>query len=108
MTAFEAAAIPGEPPPADSVAPRDSTADAPTSVARLNGTIRDFIARWNTVWVEGVITSWNVRVVNVFGRLNDTQSDAQLSFLVWCSVCGRMTSARCASDQVAPPSKPYH
>ncbi|WP_298037267.1 exodeoxyribonuclease VII large subunit [uncultured Microbacterium sp.] len=90
MTLFEASPAAGETPPPDAVAPRDSTADAPTSVARLNTTIRDFIARWNIVWVEGEITSWNVRGGNVFGRLKDTQSDAQISIRVWSSVRGRI------------------
>jgi len=97
---FEASAVPGEPPPADSVAPRDSRPDAPTSVARLNGTIRDFIARWNTVWVEGEITSWNVRAGNVFARLKDTRSDAQISIRVWSSVRPRIPNDLDVGDHV--------
>jgi len=100
MTVFEAAALPGEPPPADSVAPRDSTPDAPTSVARLNGTIRDFIARWNTVWVEGEITSWNLRAGNVFARLKDVRSDAQISVRVWSSVRARIPADLAVGDHV--------
>jgi len=100
MTVFEASAVPGEPPPADSVAPRDSRPDAPTSVARLNGTIRDFIARWNTVWVEGEITSWNVRAGNVFARLKDTRSDAQISIRVWSSVRPRIPNDLAVGDHV--------
>ncbi|MGP6171018.1 exodeoxyribonuclease VII large subunit [Microbacterium sp. A204] len=100
MTVFEASSANGQTPPADAVAPRDSTADAPTSVARLNGTIRDFIARWNTVWVEGEITSWNVRGGNVFGRLKDTQSDAQISIRVWSSVRGRIPADLSIGDHV--------
>ncbi|HWK77120.1 exodeoxyribonuclease VII large subunit [Microbacterium sp.] len=100
MTVFEASHVNGQTPPADAVAPRDSTADAPTSVARLNGTIRDFIARWNTVWVEGEITSWNVRGGNVFGRLKDTQSDAQISIRVWSSVRGRIPADIGVGDHV--------
>ncbi|WP_417508195.1 exodeoxyribonuclease VII large subunit [Microbacterium sp.] len=100
MTVFEASSANGQTPPADAVAPRDSTADAPTSVARLNGTIRDFIARWNTVWVEGEITSWNVRGGNVFGRLKDTQSDAQISIRVWSSVRGRIPADLAIGDHV--------
>ena len=100
MTVFESSHANGETPPADAVAPRDSTADAPTSVARLNGTIRDFVARWNTVWVEGEITSWNVRGGNVFGRLKDTQSDAQISIRVWSSVRGRIPSDLGVGDHV--------
>lgn len=100
MTVFEASLTDGATPPADAVAPRDSTADAPTSVARLNGTIRDFVARWNTVWVEGEITSWNVRGGNVFGRLKDTQSDAQISIRVWSSVRGRIPADLSVGDHV--------
>ncbi|MGM7697538.1 exodeoxyribonuclease VII large subunit [Microbacterium sp. A84] len=100
MTVFEASSAQGDIPPADAVAPRDSTADAPTSVARLNGTIRDFIARWNAVWVEGEITSWNVRGGNVFGRLKDTQSDAQISIRIWSSVRGRIPADLAVGDHV--------
>ena len=100
MTVFEASTAKGEIPPADAVAPRDSTMDAPTSVARLNGTIRDFIARWNVVWVEGEITSWNVRGGNVFGRLKDTASDAQISIRIWSSVRGRIPADLAIGDHV--------
>lgn len=100
MTVFEAAAVPGEAPPADSVAPRDSSADAPTSVARLNATIRDFVAKWNTVWVEGEITSWNVRAGNVFGRVKDTRSDAQISIRIWSSVRARIPNDLGVGDHV--------
>ncbi|WP_102192381.1 exodeoxyribonuclease VII large subunit [Microbacterium aurantiacum] len=100
MTVFEAATGPGETPPADSVAPRESSADAPTSVARLNATIRDFVARWNTVWVEGEITSWNLRSGNVFARLKDTQSDAQISIRIWSSVRARIPGDLGVGDHV--------
>ncbi|WP_314423053.1 exodeoxyribonuclease VII large subunit [uncultured Microbacterium sp.] len=100
MTVFEASTRPGETPPADAVAPRDSSADAPTSVARLNGTIRDFIARWNTVWVEGEITSWNVRGGNIFARLKDTRSDAQISIRIWSSVRPRIPGDLAVGDHV--------
>ncbi len=100
MTVFEATTGPGEAPPADAVAPRDSTAAAPTSVARLNATIRDFVARWNTVWVEGEITSWNVRAGNIFARLKDTRSDAQISIRIWSSVRGRIPGDLGVGDHV--------
>ncbi|WP_091231500.1 exodeoxyribonuclease VII large subunit [Microbacterium sp. 3J1] len=100
MTVFEASTRPGETPPADAVAPRDSSADAPTSVARLNATIRDFVARWNTVWVEGEITSWNVRAGNIFARLKDTRSDAQISIRIWSSVRPRIPDDLGVGDHV--------
>ncbi len=100
MTAFAAAAVSGEAPPADAVAPRESTADAPTSIARLNATIRDFVAQWGTVWVEGEITSWNVRAGNVFARLKDTRSDAQISIRIWSSVRTRIPADLAVGDHV--------
>ena len=100
MTVFEVSSADGGPPPADAVAPKDSTSDAPTSVARLNGTIRDFVARWNVVWVEGEITSWNVRGGNVFGRLKDTRSDAHISIRLWSSVRGRIPADIGVGDHV--------
>lgn len=92
MTVFHASPGSDEAPSSDAVAPRDSTAESPTSVARLNTTIRDFVARWNTVWVEGEITSWNVRAGHVFARLKDTVSDAHISIRVWASVRSRIPS----------------
>ena len=106
MTVFEAATGPGEAPPADAVSPRDSSAEAPTSIARLNATIRDFVAQWGTVWVEGEITSWNVRAGNVFARLKDTRSDAQISIRVWSSVRARIPSDLTVGDHVVAAVKP--
>ncbi|UWF78076.1 MULTISPECIES: exodeoxyribonuclease VII large subunit [Microbacterium] len=100
MPVFEAAAVPGQAPPADAVAPRDSRPDAPTSVARLNATIRDFVAQWGTVWVEGEITSWNVRAGNIFARLKDTRSDAQISIRIWSSVRPRIPNDLGVGDHV--------
>ncbi|PZU49689.1 MAG: exodeoxyribonuclease VII large subunit [Microbacterium sp.] len=94
MTSFEpAAARPGEPaqtPPPDSVHPRDSSPDAPTSISRLNETIRGFVSNWGSVWVEGEITAWNVRGGNVFGRLKDASGDAMISFRLWASTLQRL------------------
>jgi len=90
MTAFEAAPTEGQVPPPDAVAPRDSTPQAPTSVSRLNETIRGFVERWGSIWVEGEVTSWNVRGGSVFGRLKDTSGDAHISFRLWSSTLQRM------------------
>ena len=100
MTSFHTVPVAGEAPPADSVAPRESTPQAPTSIARLNATIRDFVAQWGTVWVEGEITSWNLRAGNVFARLKDTRSDAQISVRVWSSVRARIPADLAVGDHV--------
>lgn len=90
MTTFQANLTPGQTPPPDSVAPRDSTADAPTSVARLNDTIRGFVGNWGSIWVEGEITAWNVRSGNVFGRLKDATGSATIAFRLWSSTLQRL------------------
>ncbi|MEU1970098.1 exodeoxyribonuclease VII large subunit [Microbacterium sp. NPDC019599] len=99
-TAFQPEVVPGEPPPADAVHPRDSTPQAPTSVSRLNETIRGFIDKWGSVWVEGEITSWNLRGGNVFGKLKDLGSDALISFRLWSSARGRVPADLKVGDHV--------
>ena len=94
MTTFQADPVPGQPPPPDSVRPRESTSEAPTSVARLNDTIRGFIETWGSVWVEGEITSWNERTGNVFGRMKDLATDATISFRIWSSTRQRLPGHR--------------
>jgi exodeoxyribonuclease VII large subunit len=100
MTTFQPEAVPGQAPPPDSVAPRDSSAQAPTSVSRLNDTIRGFVDRWGSIWVEGEITSWNVRGGNVFGRLKDLATDATISFRIWSSTLARLPKDLKVGDHV--------
>ncbi len=100
MTTFEAAAVPGEAPPADSVHPRDSSPQAPTSVSRLGETIRGFIERWGAVWVEGEITLWNVRGGNVWGRLKDVATNATIPFRIWSSTRQRLPADLGVGDHV--------
>lgn len=100
MAAFEPVHDPNAAPPADSVRPRDSTADAPTSVARLGDTIRDFVQTWGSVWVEGEITTWNLRGGNVFGRLKDLDTDATITFRIWSSTRERLPKDLAVGDRV--------
>ncbi|TQJ31692.1 exodeoxyribonuclease VII large subunit [Microbacterium sp. SLBN-146] len=100
MTTFQPAPVPGEAPPPDSVHPRDSRSDAPTSVARLNDTIRGFVQNWGSVWVEGEITSWNLRGGNVFGRVKDLATDSAISFRLWSSTRERLPDDLRVGDHV--------
>lgn len=100
MTTFRPEVVPGQAPPADSVPPRESSPDAPTSVARLNDTIRGFIDKWGSVWVEGEITSWNLRGGNVFGRLKDLATDATISFRLWSKTLQRLPDDLKPGDHV--------
>ncbi|MEQ6898814.1 exodeoxyribonuclease VII large subunit [Microbacterium sp. KR10-403] len=92
--------------PADSIHPRDSSSEGPTSVSRLNETIHGFVQKWGSVWVEGEITSWNVRGGSVYGRLKDLAGDAVLSFRLWSSVRARITDDLKVGDRVVTCVKP--
>ncbi|GAA1993001.1 exodeoxyribonuclease VII large subunit [Microbacterium pumilum] len=100
MTTFEPQIAPGEAPPPDSVKPRDSTPQAPTSVSRLNETIRGFVSNWGSVWVEGEITGWNLRGGTVFGRLKDLSTDATIAFRIWSSTRERLADDMKVGDHV--------
>ncbi len=100
MTTFQPEAVPGQPPPPDAVSPRESSSDAPTSVARLNDAIRGFIERWGSVWVAGEITSWNVRGGNVYGGLKDLDTDASIQFRIWSSTRQRLPRDLKVGDHV--------
>ena len=100
MTRFAPDPVPGQAPPADSVHPREATKDAPTSVARFNETIRAFVSGWGSVWVEGEITSWNVRGGNVYGRLKDLTADASVGFRIWSSTVQRLPDDLKIGDRV--------
>lgn len=98
MTTFRTEA--GAVPPPDAVHPRDSSPDTPTSVSRLNETIRDFVQKWGSVWVEGEITAWNLRGGHVFGRLKDAGGDGLLSFRMWSSTLQRTPDDLKVGDRV--------
>lgn len=87
------------PAPRD-VAPREATRERPTSVSRLNDTVRAFIATWGSVWVEGEISAWNVRGGAVYGRLRDPDADASIPFRIWPSTRARLPAALAIGDRV--------
>lgn len=84
----------------DDVHPRDATREAPTSVARFNETVRAFVSGWGSVWIEGEITSWNVRAGNVFGRLKDLAAESSVSFRIWSSTRQRLPEDLKVGDRV--------
>jgi exodeoxyribonuclease VII large subunit len=100
MTQFLNETAPGEAPDPDTVHPRDSSQQAPTSVSRLNDTIRGFVEKWGFVWVEGEITSWNLRSGNVFGRMKDLDTDATISFRLWSKTLQRIPDDLKVGDRV--------
>lgn len=94
MTTF--ASLDSSPP----VHPRDSKPEQPTSVQLLGESIRNFVQTWGMVWVEGELTSWNLRGGHAFARLKDTEADATISIRAWSSVLSRTNESFAIGDRV--------
>lgn len=88
------------------VSPRDATAESPCQVGDLGRTMRDYIARLGSVWVEGEITEWNVRSVGIFATIKDLSGDGLLRAVVWSNVRSRIPSDISAGDRVVVCVKP--
>lgn len=66
------------------------TADRPWDVATVAQKIRAWVDRLGSVWIEGELTSWNVRGGHAYATLRDLNADASLSITVWRSVLQRL------------------
>lgn len=83
-----------------------STPDAPWSVAVVAGQLRDWIGRLGSVWIEGELTSWNVRGGHAYAKLRDLRDDATLSVTVWRTVLARIDGEFAQGDRVVICAKP--
>ena len=83
-----------------------ATREAPWPVALMSEKIAAWIDRLGQVWIEGEITQWQVRGGHVYGKLRDLAQDATVSFTVWRSVAGRLTSDFAQGDRVVALVKP--
>lgn len=83
-----------------------SRADAPWPVAHVSGLIRDWIGRLGAVWVEGELTSWNIRGGHAYAKLKDLHTDAALQVTVWRSVVEKLDAGFRQGDRVVVHAKP--
>lgn len=89
-----------------SMTPQPSTVESPWSVATVSNLIRDWIGRLGAVWIEGELTSWNVRGGHVYAKLRDLETDASLQVTVWRSVAQKLTGEFTQGDRVIVHAKP--
>lgn len=82
------------------------TPDEPRSVHWLAMTMKDYIGRLGSVWVEGEVTQWSNSRGNVFGKLRDAEADATVSFNLWSSTASRLTEKFEQGDRVVTLVKP--
>lgn len=89
-----------------SMSPPPSSSEAPWTVATVSSMLRDWIGRLGAVWIEGELTSWNVRGGHVYAKLRDLQDDASLQVTVWRSVAQRLDGEFSQGDRVVVHAKP--
>lgn len=77
-----------------------ATMETPWPISRLGSSIRDYIDRLGTLWVEGEITQWGVSGGNVYGKLKDLDQDATVSFTIWSSVRAKLPATLKQGDRV--------
>lgn len=82
------------------------TPEQPHSVHWLAQTMKEYIGRLGSVWVEGEVTQWSLSRGNVFGKLRDAEADATVSFNLWSSTASRLPEEFKQGDRVVALVKP--
>lgn len=77
-----------------------TTPEQPFQVATMSQLMREYIAALGSVWVEGELTSWNVRGGHAYAKLRDLEQDASLSLTVWRSVREKLQETFQEGDRV--------
>ena len=80
--------------------------EEPMSVQWLANSMKQYIGRLGSVWIEGEVTQWSNSRGNVFGRLRDAEADATVSFNVWGSTLQRLPEEFKQGDRVVTLIKP--
>ncbi|MGB3413542.1 MAG: exodeoxyribonuclease VII large subunit [Microbacteriaceae bacterium] len=83
-----------------------ATLEDPWSVSRVAESIRAYIDRLGSIWIEGEITQWGVSAGNVYGKLKDLEADATISFSIWNSTRSRLSDDFKQGDRVKILGKP--
>ncbi|RRJ86426.1 exodeoxyribonuclease VII large subunit [Gulosibacter macacae] len=88
------------------MAANESTPEHPFQVQYIAQAIHDWVARLGSVWVEGELTSFDVRGGHAYGKLRDLEADVNLSIVVWRSVRERLQDKFAKGDRVIVYAKP--
>lgn len=83
-----------------------ATAEQPWPVAAVSEQLAGWIGKLGSVWIEGELTSWNVRGGHAYAKLKDLEADATLSLTVWRSVLARLGEDFSQGDRVIVCAKP--
>lgn len=87
-------------------ATNDSSPEAPWSIQKLSELMGGYIDRLGPVWVEAEITQWGQSAGNIYGKLSDTEADAQVSITIWRRSQERIPEGLHQGDRVIAQIKP--
>ena len=89
-----------------SAATNDSSPEAPWSIQKLSELMGGYIERLGPVWVEAEITQWGQSAGNIYGKLSDTEADAQVSITIWRRTQENIPEGLSQGDRVIAQIKP--
>ena len=87
-------------------ATNDSSPETPWSIQKLSELMGGYIDRLGPVWVEAEITQWGQSAGNIYGKLSDTEADAQVSITIWRRSQERIPEGLHQGDRVIAQIKP--
>jgi len=87
-------------------ATNDSSPETPWSIQKLSELMGGYIDRLGPVWVEAEITQWGQSAGNIYGKLSDTEADAQVSITIWRRSQERIPDGLHQGDRVIAQIKP--
>lgn len=92
--------------PATESQSRVSEENSPWQVSQLSKTLKDWIEKLGTVWVEGELSSFSLRQGNLFAELRDLQTENTLSVHAWGSSPANIAPGLAQGDRVVALVKP--
>jgi exodeoxyribonuclease VII large subunit len=85
---------------------RVSGEHSPWQVNQLSKTLKDWIEKLGTVWVEGELSSLNLRQGNLFAELRDLQTENSVSIHSWSAAGADIAEGLVQGDRVLALVKP--
>lgn len=83
-----------------------STPEQPFQVSFISQSVREWISRLGAAWIEGELTSFDVRGGHAYAKLRDLNEDASVSLTMWRSVRERIGGDFKKGDRVIVNAKP--
>lgn len=88
------------------MAVQQSSPEQPFQVRFISQSVREWISRLGAAWIEGELTSYDVRGGHAYAKLRDLDEDASVSLTVWRSVRERIGGEFKKGDRVVVNAKP--